>query len=434
MPQELIQVNARSRPTRIVLVLLLAIATLWSYYVFRWYLGNTMAEYFNTSENNLDLAKIAKNLAPSDPLTSWRLAQVSQKRLPLEQASVALAEYERAVSLSPSDYRFWMSLGVAREQAGEMASAEPALRQAVALAPSYAYPHWYLGNLLLRSGRYDEAFIELRKAGDAAPDELRPQMFNLVLQIYASDFEAMRKAIGENAETRAKFSLYLLNQKKVDEGIAIWETLSVTEKRENKESGEALIQTLVGIPRFHDALKAWNDLEATTGFRAELGHIYDGSLEETIGYRPDTIFGWQVKGSSQVEIGIDPNVSHSGARSLRYAFLVRNQLDAVLTTQLVPVEPNTTYDFECFVRTSKLQTGGPPLVQIVDANSGAQLVASDAAPTGDNDWTRISLSFKTSDKTEAITLKIARASCGEDKICPIFGTVWYDDFSLNRHN
>src|SRR4029079_14995458 len=241
MPQELIQVNARSRPTRIVLVLFLAIAALWSYYAFRWYLGNTLAEYFNTSENNLDLAKIAKNLAPSDPLTNWRLAQVSQKRLPLDQASVALAEYERAVSLSPSDYRFWMSLGAAREQAGEVASAEPALRQAVALAPSYAYPRWYLGNLLLRSGRYDEAFIELRKAGDAAPEELRPQMFNLVWQIYAGDFEAMRKAIGDNPETRAKFSLYLLNQKKIDEGIEIWDTLSTAEKRENKESGEALI-------------------------------------------------------------------------------------------------------------------------------------------------------------------------------------------------
>ena len=196
MPQELIQVDIRWRPTRVVLILFLFAAAFWSFYAFRWYLGNTLAEYFNTGENNLDLAHIAQKLAPSDPLTNWRVAQVAQKRLPLDQAGVALAEYEKAVSLSPSDYRFWMSLGAAREQAGDIARAEPALRQAVALAPSYAYPRWYLGNLLLRSGRYDEGFDELRKAGEAAPEELRPQMFNLIWQIYGDDFESMRKAVG----------------------------------------------------------------------------------------------------------------------------------------------------------------------------------------------------------------------------------------------
>ena len=43
-----------------------------------------------------------------------------------------------------------MTLGIAREQAGDVAEAEAACRQAIALAPSYAYPHWYLGNLLLQ--------------------------------------------------------------------------------------------------------------------------------------------------------------------------------------------------------------------------------------------------------------------------------------------
>ena len=66
------------------------------------------------------------------------------------------------------------------------------------------------------------------------------------------------------------------------------------------------------------------------------------------------------------EIGIDPNVSHSGSRSLRFLFQVRTQLDAVMTSQLVAVNPDTTYDFECFVRTANLQTGGPPLIQIMD--------------------------------------------------------------------
>ena len=44
--------------------------------------------------------------------------------------------------------------------------------------------------------------------------------------------------------------------------------------------------------------------------------------------------------------------------------------------------------------------------------------------------------FKTSDKTHAVMLKIVRYSCtNEDTpICPIFGSVWYDDFNLKRTN
>ena len=92
-------------------------------------------------------------MAPDDPLPHWRIAQVSQKTLPLDQQVAAIAEYEKAVSLSPNDYRFWMTLGTAQEQVGNPAKAELALKRAVALAPAYAYPHWYLGNLYLRTGR-----------------------------------------------------------------------------------------------------------------------------------------------------------------------------------------------------------------------------------------------------------------------------------------
>jgi hypothetical protein len=102
----------------------------------------------------------------------------------------------------------------------------------------------------------------------------------------------------------------------------------------------------------------------------------------------------------------------------------------------VPVQRSTDYDFECYVATDKLETGSAPQVEILDANSGAVLFDSSMAPGGSNDWARINASFKTSDKTEAIMLKIVRVKCDEEQnpVCPIFGSVWYDDFSLKRRN
>jgi len=188
--------------------------------------------------------------------------------------------------------------------------------------------------------------------------------------------------------------------------------------------------------RFHDALNVWNDF-AYEKFRPEMGSFFDGSFEEPISYASDTVFGWQVKNAPQMQIAIDPNKSHSGSRSLRLLFQVRANLDSINISQLVPVQPNTDYDFECYVATDKLETGSAPQIQILDANTSAGLFDSSMAPGGTNDWTRINASFKTSDKTEAIILKIMRPKCGDveqNPVCPIFGSVWYDDFSLKRRN
>src|ERR1044072_1707108 len=118
MPQEVAHISVRKIPVRIVLILLLLAAGVGSYYVGRLYLGNTLAEDFDPSEGTLNAAYMAARLAPDDPLAHWRIAQVSQKTLPLDQQVAAIGEYEKAVSLSPNDYRFWMALGTAQEQHG----------------------------------------------------------------------------------------------------------------------------------------------------------------------------------------------------------------------------------------------------------------------------------------------------------------------------
>lgn len=433
MPQELFQLNTRRIFVRLLLMVLLVAAGAWSYFVIRWYAGNTMAEYFDPAQSNLSVAQAATKLAPNDPLTHWRLAQVTQKTLPLDQQVQSIAEYERAVSLSPNDYRFWMALGTASEQVGDPVKAERALKQAVALAPAYAYPHWYLGNLMLRSGRYDEAFAELRIASEADV-EFQPQQFNLIWEIYGTDPEGLKRAVGEGSLTRAKFALYLLGRQKYEEGLGLWDSLSADEKKANKETAEAIVTSLVTTSHYHDAMRVWNDIAANEKLRAEVGRICDPGFEEASSYGTEAAFGWQVTQVQQVQIGIDPVKSRSGINSLRLAFHVRSNIDDIKVGQLVPVAPNTEYDFEFYVATEKLETGGPTLVQIVDPTTAGVLVTSPGAPGGTSDWTRVALTFKTADKTEAVLIRIVRPTCGtkEAPVCPIFGSVWYDDFSFKR--
>lgn len=434
MPQEVIHVSVRNPLLKVLLILVVVAAGVWSYYVVSWYLGNTLAEYSNPADNTLNVPQMAVSMAPDDPLPHWRIAQISQRILPLDQQGPAVAEYEKAVSLSPYDYRFWMSLGRAQEQAGDAAKAEQALKRAIALAPAYAYPHWYLGNLYIRNARYDEAFAELRLASEADP-ELQPQQFNLIWAIYGADPAGLKRAVGPTAAAQAQFALYLIQQKHFAEGLQLWNGLNVEDKKANKETAHSIIASLNSDMHFHDAMQVWNEITSEQ-FRVEVGRIFDASFEEPLSYGAEAVFGWQVKSLSNVSIGIDPNKGRTGVRSLRLVFQVRGNIEGISAGQLIPVAPGTDYEFEFYVSTDKLESGSAPLVQIVDPTNGSALAQSQMAPGGTNDWTRINLTFKTGDKTEAVNLKIVRPPCANEEtpVCPIFGSVWYDDFSLKRRN
>jgi tetratricopeptide (TPR) repeat protein len=428
---DLIQVDARRTPTRVLMILLLLVAAVWSFFVVRWYIGNTLAEYVNPEISDLQTVRRAVSLSPGDPLVHWRLGSQVQTKLPLDQLGQAISEYETAVSLSPNDYRFWMSLGTALEQYGEMDRAEKALRRSVELAPSYSYPAWYLGNLLLRRDRFEEGFAELRRASEANP-ELRPQLFNLAWEVYSPDIESLKAAIGSTAEARAQFAQYLLGMNRVDDGLKVWGSLNESEKRANREAGKSILGLLLAAKRFHDAMAIWNDLSTSLSYRATIGKMLDVGFEDDLSRGSEAVFGWQVKNAPQVQIGIDAKTGHNGSRSLRLSFQVRSRLDIIDVFQVVGVLPGTTYNFECYVKTQNLQSAATPLIQISDASDQSVLATSNPAEIGSNGWQRVTLSFKTGEKSQAVVVRIARASCGENTVCPIFGTVWYDDFDLSH--
>ena len=429
MPDQVMQLKARA-PLKAFMVLTVMLALFASWFVVRWYVGNTIAEYFAPETRRLEVAQMAAGWAPKDPLAHWRIGNIIQHELPPDQIAQSVAEYEKAVSLSPNDYRFWMSLGEAQEQAGDFENAEKSLRQAVKLAPAYAFPRWYLGNLLLRTDRYTEAFAELRKAGEENPD-LQSQLFNFAWQVNKDDFEALKAAIGNTPELRAKFSLYLIERSRFDEGLRLWSSLTETEKKENRSTADLIIAGLIKGKHFHQAMDVWNDVAPGPSYRAELGKIVDGGLEDNLAHGPGAVFGWQVQSASQLQIGIDARIGHTGSHSLRLFFQVRSHIEDIDVSQLVPVVPNTQYDFECYVQTEKLESASTPIVAIIDAADETKVLASSSvAPSGDNNWQRTALSFKSAANAEAVKIKVYRPGCPDQPVCPIFGTVWYDDFDL----
>src|SRR5207237_3360889 len=179
MSDQIITLDMHAPWRRVLLLLPVVLSLIAVWYVARWCLGNTMAEWLP----DVGAAQVAVRLAPDDPQAHFTLARLAERSFDPEQLTAAVGEYEQATARSPHDYRLWFELGRARGLAGDDAGRAPALRRATELAPNCPDAHSYLGNLLLRAGRAAEAFPELRRAADENPEKYRAQVFEIAWRI-----------------------------------------------------------------------------------------------------------------------------------------------------------------------------------------------------------------------------------------------------------
>lgn len=94
------------------------------------------------------------HLFPDHPDALSSLAMIeSHKKRPAE----AIKLLRRAISSVDDNAGYYMNLGSALSQIGEMDDAASAYIQAIALAPTYPDPYYNLGDLYLSTGRPDDA-------------------------------------------------------------------------------------------------------------------------------------------------------------------------------------------------------------------------------------------------------------------------------------
>lgn len=425
MSERITIINLDAAWRRALLLVPAALAVFASWSALRWLAGDTMASY----PSNAEVARLAERLAPDDPQAHFTAGVFARNEFTQEGLGETVREFERAVALSPRDYRLWMELGQAREQAGEAAGGEAALRRAVALAPGYVMPRWHLGNLLLRAGRDEEAFAELRRAAES-DRELRAPIFASVWNIYGGDMQRVMAAMGDKPEVRAELVAYLVGQKRTDDAARLWSSLAAGDKRAQAQAGEELVRGLLAERRYGAAL------EVKRGFApeetAQPGQIANGGFEEEIKGQGKDQFGWSATPVAQSQIGIDPKVAHGGARSLRITFNAPSALNFANVSQLVVVEPGARYRLEFYIRTEDVKTASSLVVNVVSGEKEARTLAASApAPNDTHDWQQVALDFAAPSGVDGVVLLLSRQACPQGA-CPIFGKIWYDDFNLQR--
>jgi len=408
---------------------LLALAGAW--FAVRWYVGNTIAEYTSTPDaDGIEMARLAVRWAPDNALAHWRLGSLQERNFSAANLAAAVSEYRAAVEVEPNDFRYWMELGRALEAAGDTRNGEKALRRAVDLAPAYSHPRWQYGNLLIRQGRIDEGFAELTRAAGADANMQTP-VFALASQVFGDDQARIANALPSSA-LRLQFALSLIRADKPDEALRVLQTVSPADRKSQPEAVEEIINALVEKHYLLAMVSLLRDSQSNNAAALPaLESFWNGGFENEVRTSDTSPFHWLIDSKSQAQITIDNSHPHSGQRSLRMVFKSPATLESITASQTVIVEPETQYKLQFYVRTEGLVTASSPLLAVKDLANGL-LASSPPLRSGTNDWQPVTVTFKTKPKEEGILITFYRASCGNDPVCPIFGSVWYDDFTLQR--
>jgi hypothetical protein len=322
-----------------------------------------------------------------------------------------------------------LSLGKAHNQNGNSEDALAAFREATRLAPFYAKPRWELGVQLLNTGRRDEAFAEFRRATASDPAMLS-EVIELGWKAYNGDVQSVEQAIqAQTARARLTLASFFVRQGHATEALTLFRSAGDA----SVEDRQALLAEMLNARQFASGYSMWaSRREANVGALSNgIATLTDGGFESTA-ITDEIGFGWRLEDDLRtVRVSLDTAEPRMGRCSLRLDWRGISSPSELLAAQLALVEPGGRYRLSFAARTKEIVTGGAPVITVTDVSDKDEqmLVESAPLPQGTHGWQDYEVEFATAKTTSAVRIAIQRQKCSSEP-CPIFGTVWLDDFSL----
>ena len=367
---------------------------------------------------------------PNSARLNARLASAELSESDRDLAS-ARTHALRAVSLSPYDHRFMMTLAAVEEASGDRKAAQSALEAARKLAPNYWSVHYRLGNLMIREGNVSESLERLRVAV-AANQTLLPGTLDLVWRASRGDVSAVETVAGSSPRARLALARFLLQVSRPAEAASVFGGIDRAARLASSTESAAFLNSLIATGEVSTARALWSEM---SGEDRQSSLVWNGGFEAEV-LKDFAQFDWSFGRSEYARFALDTAVARTGARSLRIEFvgLDTTKLDNEIR-QLVTVRAGARYSLECYARSSGLESPEGPRAVVTSASSNDWIAASSPVSQGTNDWQRLSIDFaapqSTGGQTSAIYISIKRKpKFSYDE--PTRGTVWFDDFQLKE--
>jgi Carbohydrate binding domain len=339
----------------------------------------------------------------------------------------AIANYQVAVHLNPYVARYWLDLASAYQVAGCTREQEESVERAVGADPTTPHVAWEAANFFLVQGDQEKALGYFRGvfANDPDPDTIDSAL-QLCWRATEDENRVLAQVLPPRPNLYLSFLRLLIRKKQTAAAENVWNRLIGLNQAFSIKLAFPYFQFLIAQREVAAAQTAWQQLAVLDrSIRPYLPSrenlIVNGGFEENV---LNGGFDWWYESNSNVALAIDTSEFRSGTRSLSIIFDGHHPADAGIF-QLVPVKPNTDYEFSAECRSEKLETASGPRFAISDAYTNAPYILTDDV-LGTNPWRVQHARFQTGPDTNLVVLKIVRQPAAP----LIRGKLWIDDLKL----
>ena len=384
-----------------------------------------LAAHF-ADKNDLHGLQLAIRLEPNNAWYHYALGRYFW--FVQRSAESAIEPYHTAIRLNPFEARAWFDLAAVYQYLGNANRQEDALQHAVEEDPSTPDVAWEAANLYLVQGETEKALKEFRVVLENDP--YRPPAALAICWRIDPDIDALLKDVVPPLPSVYSFFLdYLISKKETPAAAKVWAAMAQLGQPIERRYVFGYMGYLFKEKEVDQARLVWQQA---------------GSLSQLSAYQPtqdnlvangdfslDVInggFDWYYRQSQDVSLALDPTQPHTGNRSLRMVFDSRGLEDAGLQ-HIIPVEPNTQYEFSANFRAEDMKGAGGPRFVLQDLYSGTAFFSSDPLTNG-GFWKNVSGDLTTGPDTKLLLLRIQRFPGW----IPIKGTLWIDGIRLTAKN
>jgi tetratricopeptide (TPR) repeat protein len=383
------------------------------------YIGLVASEFLaGRFSQKLDLASLqmAARLEPGNADYQYRLGHYFLQTQ--HEPETAAQFLKAATALNPHNAGYWLDLSRAYRRLAESDQQKDALQHAIAADPSTPDVAWDAANFYWTVGEADKALQEFRvvlENDPYLPDAALDRCWRI-----RPDVEALlRDVVPRNANTYSSFLDFLISRNEPTAAARVWTQIVQLQRPVETRHVFDYVRYLINRRDVAQAHQTWRQAASLcdlSGYQASPDNLVvngDFSLPVLNGG-----FDWVYEKSSDVSLALDSTESHSGHRALSIVFDSRGIEDAGIR-QLIPVEPNTKYEFSAYFKSEGMQGAGGPRFLLEDRFTGASYFASEELKDADF-WKQVGGTFDTGPETTLLVLRIQRVPAGN----AIRGKLW----------
>jgi len=301
----------------------------------------------NIGEDDLSYLENSIKSNPNKAENYIKFADIKSALL-LDDYSEIINLYLTAITNNPLNSSAWMGLSDAYLEEGDFVKSRNALMRGIDISDHYIARLWESSILAMRLGEEDLAINNIKIVAKYDPDR-RVRMFDTAWLLFNDSEMIFNDVVSESLIN--EYFKYLIDRHKINEAIYVWDKIEKNEIPFDNKVFNYFLSSLLRYKMVSNAFSVWS--ENTNYVFDDSNSIINGNFENEL---QDSVIGWSINGGPGFEVTHETYQPLYGDGSMKIVFNGEENIDFRHISQILPVSPNTEYEFSLVMSTNDITT------------------------------------------------------------------------------